>query len=146
MTLRRTDSLGYLLALTSRLYDKNMDQALKPFGAAAGQYAPLMMLFEHDGLTQAELCQRIQVEQPTMANTLNRMERDGLIERRADPTDKRRATIHLTAQARRRRADLIKAARIVPDQALSGFSPAEQEKAMSLLAQMISNLDNPEAQ
>ena len=140
MTLRRTDSLGYMLALASRLFDRKLDSALAEFGAAAGQYAPLVMLFEKDGLTQADLCRRIQVEQPTMANTLNRMERDGLIERRADPSDKRRVRIYLSASAKRHRAALLDAARAVPDSALNGLTPAEQDHFMKLLSRIISNL------
>ena len=140
MTLRRTDSLGYMLALASRLFDKRMDAALSDFGSAAGQYAPLVMLFEQDGLTQAELCRRIQVEQPTMANTLNRMERDGLIERRADPEDKRKIHIFLTGAAKQHQTKILEAARQVPDDALLGLSPSDQDALMKLLGQVIANL------
>src|SRR2546428_9748990 len=99
MAIRRLDSLGYQIALLNRLYDRRLQGALGDLGVAPGQFAPLVMLFEQDGLTQAELCRRINVEQPTMANTLDRMERDGLIKRKPDPEDKRRAAIHLTARA-----------------------------------------------
>src|SRR5689334_21498005 len=89
MTIRRLDSLGYQIGLLSRLFDRRLQEVLKANGVAPGQFAPLVMLFEQDGLTQAELCRRINVEQPTMANTLERMERDGLIKRKADTEDKR---------------------------------------------------------
>ena len=97
------------------------------------------MLYEQDGLTQAELCKRIQVEQPTMANTLNRMERDGLIRRSADPTDKRRAMIHLTDRAKSFKKDLMEKARQVPKTALAGLPPADQDLLFHLLGQMVDN-------
>jgi hypothetical protein len=50
-------------------------------------------------LSTLELCRRINVEQPTMAHTLDRMERDELIKRKPAPEDKRRALIHLTPRA-----------------------------------------------
>ena len=96
MAIRRIDSLGYQIGLLGRLYDRRLQEMLKDYGVAPGQFAPLVMLFEQDGLTQAELCRRINVEQPTMANTLKRMERDGLIKRKNDTADKRRALVHLT--------------------------------------------------
>src|SRR5882757_2527422 len=99
MAIRRLDSLGYQIGLLSRLFDRRLQEVLKTCGVAPGQFAPLVMLFEQDGLTQAELCRRINVEQPTMANTLERMERDGLIRHQPDPVDKRRTTIHLTPRS-----------------------------------------------
>src|SRR3954470_1428150 len=100
MALRRLDSLGYQIGLLSRLFDRRLQDVLRGLGVAPGQFAPLVMLFEQDGLTQAELCRRINVEQPTMANTLERMERDGLIKRKADTSDRRRAHVFLTQKAK----------------------------------------------
>ena len=102
MAIRRLDSLGYQIGLLSRLFDRRLQEVLKEQGVAPGQFAPLVMLFEQDGLTQAELCRRINVEQPTMANTLERMERDGLIKRKADTEDKRRALVHRSGARPRR--------------------------------------------
>ncbi|MSO98747.1 MAG: MarR family transcriptional regulator, partial [Rhodospirillaceae bacterium] len=99
MAIRRLDSLGYQLGLLNRNYDKRLQDALAPLGVAPGQFPALVMLFQKDGLTQAELCRRIGVEQPTMANTLARMERDGLIRREVDSADKRRSFIYLTPKS-----------------------------------------------
>src|SRR5438094_4895144 len=118
MAIRRLDSLGYQIAHLNRLYDRRLQDALQGLGVAPGQFAPLVMLFEQDGLTQAELCRRINVEQPTMANTLDRMERDGLIKRKPDPVDKRCATVHLTPRADGMRARVMDEARRVANQAV----------------------------
>jgi len=48
------------------------------------QFLALSELWGDDGLTQRELAERLGVEQATMANTLARMERDRLVERRRD--------------------------------------------------------------
>jgi DNA-binding MarR family transcriptional regulator len=140
MAIRRSDSLGYQIAHLNRLYDRRLQDVLEGLGVAPGQFAPLVMLFEQDGLTQAELCRRINVEQPTMANTLDRMERDGLIRRKPDPADKRRATVHLTPRAAEMRAEVMERARKVATQAMRGFSPAEQDQAFGLLARLSDNL------
>jgi len=140
MAIRRQDSLGYQIGRLSRLFDRSLEDRLKNFGVLPGEFPTLVMLFEQDGLTQAELCQRIRVEQPTMANTLNRMERDGLISRIPDPRDKRRAHIHLTKKAADFRDDLMVAAREVPSKALAGLSVPEQDQAYAILVKMIDNL------
>src|ERR1043165_9391725 len=122
MAIRRLDSLGYQIALLNRLYDRRLQDALGDMGVAPGQFAPLVMLFEQDGLTQAELCRRINVEQPTMANTLQRMERDGLIRRKEDSEDKRRTLVHLTPRAREMQAKIMEGARAVSNQTVKGLS------------------------
>lgn len=59
-----------------------------------------MALFEQDGLTQTALQRAIGIEQPTVVRTLDRMARDGLIERKASPTDRRAFQIYLTDKGR----------------------------------------------
>jgi DNA-binding MarR family transcriptional regulator len=140
MAIRRLDSLGYQIALLNRLYDRRLQDVLGELGVAPGQFAPLVMLFEQDGLTQAELCRRINVEQPTMANTLDRMERDGLIKRQPDPKDRRRATVHLTERANGMRATVMDRARQVSGQAVHRFTVAEQEQLFAMLGRIAENL------
>ncbi len=140
MAIRRIDSLGYQLGLLNRLYDRCLQDALKDYGVAPGQFAPLVMLFEEDGLTQAELCRRINVEQPTMANTLDRMERDGLVKRKADSDDRRRAHVFLTARAKNIQAQVMEAARAVSNRTVARLSAAEQDDMFRLVARMVENL------
>lgn len=140
MAIRRIDSLGYQIGLLGRLYDRRLQEVLKEFGVAPGQFAPLVMLFEQDGLTQAELCRRINVEQPTMANTLQRMERDGLIKRKSDTADKRRSLVHLTARAREMQAKVMESARAVSNQTVKGLSVGDQDDMFRLVARMVENL------
>ncbi len=140
MALRRLDSLGYQIGLLSRLFDRRLQEVLKDLGVAPGQFAPLVMLFEQDGLTQAELCRRINVEQPTMANTLERMERDGLIRRKADPVDRRRALVYLTQRAKDARTQVMEGVRGVANRAVTQLSAADQDAIFRLLARMVENL------
>lgn len=140
MAIRRIDSLGYQLGLLNRLYDRCLQEALKEFGVAPGQFAPMVMLFEEDGLTQAELCRRINVEQPTMANTLERMERDGLVRRKADSEDRRRAHVFLTARAKEMQVQVMEAARAVSNRTVSRLSAGEQDDMFRLVGRMVENL------
>lgn len=140
MAIRRIDSLGYQLGLLNRLYDRCLQDALKEFGVAPGQFAPLVMLFEEDGLTQAELCRRINVEQPTMANTLERMERDGLVRRKADSEDRRRAHVFLTPRAKEMQVQVMEAARAVSNRTVSRLSAGEQDDMFRLVGRMVENL------
>jgi DNA-binding MarR family transcriptional regulator len=140
VAIRRQDSLGYQIGLLSRLFDRALESELAMYKVLPGQFPALVMLYQNDGLTQADLCQRINVEQPTMANTLNRMERDGLVQRVGDPDDKRRSLIYLTDRAMAFKDDLIERARQVPGQALAGLDSADQDKLFHIIGMMINNL------
>jgi len=95
-----TKSLCYEINRLARMLMAKINGQTKPHGVTQGQLPVLCCLDEEEGQTQAELCKNIQVEQPTMANTLNRMERDGLIYREACDRDKRQSKIYLSEKTR----------------------------------------------
>lgn len=140
MAIRRLDSLGYQLGVLNRLYDKRLQDVLEPLGVAPGQFPALVMLFQKDGLTQADLCRRIGVEQPTMANTLARMERDGLIRREADGVDKRRSFVYLTAKTKAAQDAIMDEARKVAAETVAGLTAVEQDAVFTLLGKLTDNL------
>jgi DNA-binding MarR family transcriptional regulator len=127
--MKPTESLAIGVAQLSRMFDRELRMALVKTGVAPGQLPVLLALFDTDAPTQAELARELAVEQPTMASTLARMERDGLVERLPDPEDRRRARVHLTERSRQLRVPLIDAARGVNRQAVRGLS-AEQRQAL----------------
>ena len=98
-------------------------------------------------MSQSALARWASVEQPTMANTLNRMERDKLIERTPDPNDGRSALIGLTRLGRQRAAEALASAQEVNVLALSGLKPAEREAFFDLLRRVATRLesDGPES-
>ena len=80
-------SPGYLSFRLFQLFERNLDEALRPHGVAVGQFRVLMVLWEAGSITQADIARHLHLEQPTVANTLKRMKRDGLVDTQADPDD-----------------------------------------------------------
>jgi DNA-binding MarR family transcriptional regulator len=75
-----------------------------------------------------------------MANTLARMERDGLIEHRQDPDDGRAQRIWLTGAARALSGPATTAAEAVNAQALIGLTPDERATFLYLIRKAITSL------
>ncbi len=142
--LVRQESLGYQVNHLARLLAHALHERIEPHGVVPGQFAQLLVLYEQDDLTQAELCERASIEQPTMANTLKRMERDGLIERLPDPDDGRRARVRLTARAHELRPTMEAAAREINAAASVGLSDEQVDAVMAAMARMIHNLERGE--
>ena len=136
----RTRSAGYLANHMARLFAQRLHERIRPLGLAPAQFMTLLELWDEDGLTQRDLVDRLDVEQATMANTLARMERDGLIERRAHETDARARTIHLTARARELREPAEAAAREVNALALGGMDAAERERFVAAIGQAVEGM------
>jgi DNA-binding MarR family transcriptional regulator len=140
MAFDKTRSAGFLANHMARLFAKGLQQNIKPLGLAPAQFMTLLALWEKDGLTQRELVERLDVEQATMANTLTRMERDGLIQRRAHPEDGRSQSIHLTPKAVALREPATAAARSVNAVALEPLNEAERQAFLDLTWRVIDAL------
>lgn len=139
--LAREESLGYQLNHLARLLAQALAAHIAPYGVVPGQFAQLLALFEQDGQSQRELCDRVRIEQATMANTLQRMQRDGLVRCVPDPTDRRRVRVHLTKRARTIENDLVAAARAVNAAATDGLTDAEITAYLTVTARLIHNLE-----
>lgn len=137
------DSTGFLANRMARLFTRALAEALQPLDLAVAQFMVLLELWEEDGLTQRHLIQRLDVEQGTMNSTLNRMERDRLIVRRAHPTDGRAQTIHATPRAVALRGRAIEAARSVNATASAALSSREQLTLIGLMTRVIGSLGQP---
>jgi DNA-binding MarR family transcriptional regulator len=139
--LFRQESLGYQVNHLARLLAHALAARIAPHGVVPGQFAQLLALFEQDGLTQRELCDRVRIEQATMAKTLQRMQRDGLVRCAPDPDDKRRVRVYLTDHTRAIEHDLAAAARSVNASATHGLTDAEIASYLDLTARLIHNLE-----
>ncbi len=136
----RHRSLGYQINYLARLLAQSLRARIEPLGVVPGQFPQLLALFEEDGLTQTELSERAAVDQSTMAHTLKRMERDGLVRRVQDAADRRRAKVLLTPHALELRGQLVAAATEVNALTLTGLTADETEQLLTVLEKLIANL------
>ncbi|SFP29326.1 DNA-binding transcriptional regulator, MarR family [Variovorax sp. OK605] len=130
-----------LIGRITRGFTRIADGGLREFGFAVGQLPVLVSLKKRKALSQAELARIAQVEQPSMAQLLARMERDGLVERVADPDDGRSRLISLTPLAAKR---LPKAKALMDahaQDALAGFSADEVAQLAALLERLNANVE-----
>lgn len=93
-------NLGFRIAAAGRQLQHAADTQLAPLGMGAPAFGVLLRLAEADGLSQADLARRQAVEAPTMCRLIARLEADGHVERRRDPSDRRVLRVHLTARGR----------------------------------------------
>lgn len=139
MSYVRESSAGYLTNWAARLFARAIERRL-----AGGNSGPMPVFFAlQDGsaMTQKALAQLAAVEQPTMANTLNRMERDGLVMRTPDPNDRRSAQVSLTPLGLERAKAAFVSAIEVNGIATEALQPEEREAFYGMMRRIIAALE-----
>ena len=77
-------------------YRRLMSRAMTDNAMPPGQIFALREIGHDDGVTQRDLAERLRISRPTLTVMLQKMEKAGVIERRADEADQRYTRIHLT--------------------------------------------------
>ncbi|HEX7660095.1 MAG TPA: MarR family transcriptional regulator [Pseudonocardiaceae bacterium] len=119
-----------------------MAEALRPLGITPAYLSVLFTLSEVAGATQGELAKASAIQQPTMAVTLRRMERDGLIFHVQDNADRRRLIIRLTPKAKALVPQVEALARGINKAAFEGLPADAPAQLIELLRQTAHNLEN----
>ncbi|AKI00702.1 transcriptional regulator [Hoeflea sp. IMCC20628] len=145
MTFNKSRSAGVLANELARLYTAELQTRIAPYGLSPAQFLVLSELWSEDGQTQRNLTERLGVEQATMANTLARMQRDHLIERKPHPDDGRSQLVCLTDAARALEASATAAAVQVNDRVLEGLPLAERELFLSMLGRVVTGMRGRDA-
>lgn len=139
MGFKRIDSGAYLASQLAKGFARSLQQRAAGLGFSPGQFPILLELWAEDGLTQKQLLERVDIEQATMANTLARMARDGLIERKPHPSDKRAQLIFLTPSARAMEDEAVKIAREADLALFDGFRAFERELMLEYIRRLLEN-------
>ena len=135
-------SIGYLIRETNRLVLAQLQVLLAPHEVTLGQYFVLRELWQHEGMTQRELSERIAIQEQSTVATIDAMEKRDLVVRVRSTQDRRKIHIHLTERGRGLRAQLLGYAAGVINGATGNFSPAELEGLRSALRKLKTNLEH----
>ncbi|MDO4907992.1 MarR family winged helix-turn-helix transcriptional regulator [Neisseria sp.] len=130
-------SAGYLMNHLARQFAILLTERLKPLGISPAQFPILLYLWEQDGLSQHELVEKTDLRQATIANTLMRMERDGLIVAEKDPNDSRVKRFKLTPKSKKLQQDSTRIADGINQEALAVLSGEEQEHFLQMAQKVI---------
>jgi MarR family transcriptional regulator for hemolysin len=133
------ETLPFEIAETAHALRKAFDRRAVGMGVTRAQWKVLFRLERQPGLRQIELADMLDVEPITLSRIVDRLEEAGLVERAADPADRRAWRLHVTAQAQ----PLIEKLRAVADgmivEAFGGIDPKEIEITRDVLRRVREN-------
>jgi DNA-binding MarR family transcriptional regulator len=135
------DSLGFLMRSTLRGMRQLLRTRLRAAGIDLGVWFYLRVLWEEDGLTQAELTKRVGDLQPSSVAALRPLDHKELVRLEKDADDKRKIRIFLTAKGRAKMRLLMRDTEDVNEGiALAGFSPQEAQLLRQFLRRIRTNV------
>ena len=135
-------SIGYLIRETNRLVLARLQTLLAPHDVTLGQYFVLRELWQHEGLTQRELSDRIAIQEQSTVATIDAMEKRDLVVRIRSTQDRRKIHIHLTERGRGLREQLLDYAAHVINGATTDFKADDVENLRTLLRRLKANLES----
>jgi DNA-binding MarR family transcriptional regulator len=134
------NSVGYWVFATAHALACAMNEELVAHGITSRQWEVLACI-SHDGeLSQSELAERMHIEAPTLVGVLDRMERDGWIQRITDDNDRRRKLIRPTERAEEQWGRMVACGLAVRARATQGLDEAELRKLRETLKTMCENM------
>jgi MarR family transcriptional regulator, transcriptional regulator for hemolysin len=131
---------GFVLKDVYRLWVRLVEQRLPQLGMTFTQCKVLVFLSRNQGTTQAKLAETSDTEPMTLVRVLDRMERDGWIERRPDPADRRAYRLHLLPASNPVLQEILRIGEKARNEALTGLSGEQREQMMSMLEHVRTNL------
>lgn len=139
----------HLFPLILRLGKRATDDAaaqLRPWGVTPTQYGAMCFLLERS-LTASELGRLMLLTSTTMTGIIDRLERDGLVERGSNPEDRRQSPVVLTERGR----TLVERLRVVPieprgqlEEGLAVLTDCERAELERLIVRIIAGLGDEE--
>lgn len=132
--------MAFTIMDVARLLKTYADQRARQFGISRAQWAVLIRIERNEGLKQSELAEMLDLQPITLTRLLDRLAESGLIERRADPNDRRANRLYLKPAAKPLLGRLSELGADLMDIVLDGLSTASIERMLKELGQIKDNL------
>jgi MarR family transcriptional regulator, transcriptional regulator for hemolysin len=132
--------IAFNLMDVARMLRTYADQRARQFGISRAQWVVLIRLDRQEGLKQSELAEILDLQPISLTRLLDRLADNGLIERRADPNDRRANRLYLMPAARPLIEQLGALGGDMMDDVLAGLDGKSHARLLGDLRTMKDNL------
>jgi MarR family transcriptional regulator, lower aerobic nicotinate degradation pathway regulator len=133
-------SIGFLLSKAHQRGFALFKGRLDPYELTPQQFGLMAFLWKEDGLSQAELSERTSIDRTTIGGLIDRLEKDGWVERRPKPGDRRANVVSLTVKGKRIEPELTG----IASEVLARFTCRLSEDEQETLARLLNSLREKE--
>lgn len=129
-------TVGQLLAQVCRMTGHRIREHMESIGMHRGQGFALIHLLHRNGLSQRDLARLMHISPASVTHMLQRMERDGWIERKRDDADQRIIRVYASGKAVKLRRETQRVFREMEDEINAIYTPEEQATLKQLLIKL----------
>ena len=130
------------LVLVARRWRSLLDERLRLIGQSSARMEALAAIINSPSLSaQVDIAKRLRIEGPTMTRMLDTLEADGLVERLADPSDRRTKQLRLTPAGEQALEEIFAIADALRERLLDGVAPERLDELNALLVMLTERLD-----
>jgi DNA-binding MarR family transcriptional regulator len=133
-------SIGYKLRLAQIMAYQAFEAQVSGYGSAPRYLGLLCVIQANPGQSQSRLAEAIALKRSSLVPILDRLEREGLVERKATENDRRSNTVWLTEQGDAVVASLLREAARHEETLCQDLSPEQRESLISSLDIIIRRL------
>lgn len=130
------DQVGFLLRRAHQRHTGLFASTMAGWGLTPTQFNALVRVVECGAVAQNHLGRLVAMDPATIQGVVRRLLARNLVERRADPLDRRATVLSPTAAGRALAASAIPAARAVTEATLAPLDPADRTRFLDLLRRM----------
>lgn len=130
------DCICFRLGKTVRKVTRAYREEITSYGLTHGQFFLIVALMEEDGLLPSELAKKTAQDRPTITGLLDRLEKDGWIERKPDSRDRRSLRIYLASRAQECKEPIMNLFEETNQLFLNRFSQEEWNQLQSFLLRL----------
>lgn len=118
----------------------HINKELSQYNIGSGQYLPLIVLINNEGINQEALAKMLHLDKATVARAISKLIEKGLVTRKVDPTDHRAYLLYITRKGKKMVTEIRKVLAHTSTILLSGFSSQDKKMALNLLRKMYQNM------
>ncbi|HEU0155899.1 MAG TPA: MarR family transcriptional regulator [Stellaceae bacterium] len=135
-------TFGFLVHDVSRLIKRRFERQARKTGLAITrrQAAVVLYVARNEGVSQAEVATWLDLEPIALVRMLDKLQEEGLVERRAHPTDRRVRTLWLAAGAESVVERILDINQMIREESFAGLAPGTRDAMIAVLGSIKDNL------
>jgi len=135
------NSMGFVVNMTAKAFQKSFDIELrKNAGVSLSQWRVVGALVIQPGLTQKEIADKVGIEGATLVPIIDKMEKEGLLKRKPDSSDRRVNRIYLTQKADSLWESMVECALKIRKSSTKNISENDIQTTLETLRKISQNL------
>jgi DNA-binding MarR family transcriptional regulator len=136
----RSATISLWISAVSRVHRQHAGALLHEVGLSAGQELLLMLLWDKEPRSQAELTRELAIEPPTTSKMISRLATAGVIARKRSELDRRTVLVTLTEAGRALEGPVNAAWRTLEEDTVEALTAEEQDQLLVLLGRVLESL------